>query len=162
MESSVGVDYATLKRYLKKKQWREADQETVRLMKEVIQKVTNSIEINQSTINVFPCVDLSTIDSFWRKHSDGRFSFSVQKEIYQQSSQNRDEFGNKTGWRIKDADGNYSWRSNSTFDYNSATTSRGHLPSSLWAGEDAIWVENRRDRLIALFARMDSCSIGKA
>ncbi len=162
MESSVGVDYATLKRYLKKKQWRKADQETARLMKEVIQKVTNSTEINQSAINLFPCVDLSTIDLLWRKHSDGRFSFSVQKKIYQQSSQNRDEFGNKTGWRIKDADGNYSWRSNSTFDYNSATMPRGHLPSSLWAGEDTIWVENRRDRLIALFARMDSCSIEKA
>lgn len=162
MESSVGVDYATLKRYLKGKQWREADQETARLMKEVIQKVTNSTEINQNAINVFPCVDLSTIDSLWGKNSDGQFSFSVQKEIYQQSSQNRDEFGNKTGWRIKDADGNYSWRSNSNFDYNSATKPRGHLPSSLWAGEDVIWVENRRDRLIALFARMDGCSIGKA
>lgn len=162
MESSVGVDYDTLKIYLKKKQWREADQQTARLMKEVIQKVTNSTEINQGAINVFPCVDLSTIDSLWRKYSDGRFSFSVQKEIYQQSSQNRDEFGNKTGWRIKDADGNYSWRSNSAFDYNSATKPRGHLPSSLWAGEDAIWVENRRDRLVALFARMDRCSIGKS
>lgn len=162
MESSVGVEYATLKRYLEKKQWCEADQETARIMKEVIQKVNNSTEINQCAINIFPCVDLSTIDSLWEKHSDGQFSFSVQKEIYQQSSQNRDEFGNRTGWRIKDSDGNYSWRSNSSFDYNSATTPRGHLPSSLWAGEDVIWVENRRDRLIALFARMDSCSIEKA
>ncbi len=73
MESSVGVDYATLKRYLKKKQWREADQETARLMKEVIQKVTNSTKINQSSIKIFPCVDLGTIDLLWRKHSDGRF-----------------------------------------------------------------------------------------
>ncbi|HIK28781.1 MAG: GUN4 domain-containing protein [Oscillatoriaceae bacterium SKW80] len=141
MESCVGVDYATLKRYLKKKQWREAEQETARLMKEVIQKVTNSTEINRSAINLFPCVDLNTIDLLWRKHSDGRFGFSVQKEIYQQSSQNRDEFGKKIGWLIKDADGNYSWRSNSSFDYNSTTMPRGHLPSSLWAGEDVIWVE---------------------
>jgi tetratricopeptide (TPR) repeat protein len=169
MESSVGVDYTTLKRYLKGKQWREADQETARLMKEVIQKVINSTEIDEDSteidkgaIAVFPCVDLSTIDSLWVKNSDGRFGFSVQKKIYQRCSPDRDRFGNKIGWRIKDADGNYSWRSNSNFDYNSATMPRGHLPSSLWAGEDNIWVENRRDRLIALFARMDSCSIGKA
>lgn len=162
MESSVDMDYTTLRKYLTEKRWREADQETARLMKKIIQKVTNAMEINQGAINALPCVDLSTIDSLWKKHSDGRFGFSIQREIYQQSYQNIDLFGHKTGWRIKDADGNYSWRSNSSFDYNYATTPRGHLPSSFWAGEDTIWVENRRDRLIALFARMNNCSIEEA
>lgn len=161
MESSVGVSYTSLKEYLKQKQWREADQETARLIKEVIQKVTNSTKITQETLDVFPCVDLDTIDSLWQGNSDGRFSFSIQKEIYQQSSENRDTFGNKTGWRVKNANDDYSWRSNTAFDYNFATSPRGHLPSSLWAGEDG-WFENRRDRLITLFVKMEICSIEKA
>lgn len=160
MESSVGVDYATLKRFLKKKKWREADQETARLMKEVIQKVVNSTEVNQETLTVFPCTDLETIDSLWRENSQGRFGFSVQKRIFQESFNDRNIFGTKIGWRVKDADGNWSWLSNADFAYNPKTIPDGHLPSSLWAGEDG-WFENRRDRLITLFARMDSCSIEK-
>ncbi|WP_225938558.1 GUN4 domain-containing protein [Leptothermofonsia sichuanensis] len=160
MESSVGVDYATLKRYLKKKQWREADQETARVIKEVIQTVANSTEVNQETLTVFPCTDLETIDSLWRENSEGRFGFSVQKRIFQESFKDRDIFGTKNGWRIKDANGNWSWRSNADFTYNSETIPDGHLPSSLWAGEDG-WFENRRDRLITLFAKIDSCSMGE-
>ncbi len=30
----------------------------------------------------FPCADLRTIDQLWVKYSDGRFGFSVQKQIY--------------------------------------------------------------------------------
>lgn len=158
IESSFWINYTQLKKCLEKQQWREADRETARIMKTLAQKITNSTEINKDTISLFPCVDLNTIDFLWNKHSNRRFGFSIQRDIYQSSSQNRDVFGSKIGWRIKDVDGNYSWRSNSSFDYNSKTMPIGHLPSSLWAGEDAIWVENRRDRLIALFARMDSCT----
>jgi tetratricopeptide (TPR) repeat protein len=85
MGSSVGVSYASLRKYLKHKQWHMADHQTARLIKEVIQKVTDSTEINQDAINVFPCIDLNTIDSLWRENSGGLFGFSVQREIYQQS-----------------------------------------------------------------------------
>jgi tetratricopeptide (TPR) repeat protein len=161
MESSVAVSYASLKKHLKQKQWREADQETARVIKkEVIQKVANSTEVNQETLKVFPCNDLETIDSFWRENSEGRFGFSVQKRIFQESFKDRDIFGTQNGWRIKDANGNWSWRSNADFAYNSETIPDRHLPSSLWAGEDG-WFENRRDRLITLFAKIDSCSMGE-
>lgn len=160
MISSVGINYGVLRRYLERKQWREADQETARLIREIIQKLTASTEINPTTLSVFPCLDLNTIDSLWRTNSDGRFGFSVQKEIYKQCAKNRDRFGEKIDWRIKDWNGNYSWRNNTAFNYNSTTAPRGHLPSSLWAGEDVL-LENRRDRLIALFDRMDYCSTQK-
>ncbi|MBD1943261.1 GUN4 domain-containing protein [Coleofasciculus sp. FACHB-712] len=159
MESSVGANYTSLKGYLKENQWREADQETARLIKWVIQKITNSTEVNQETLKVFPCADLETIDFLWQENSDGKFGFSVQKIIFQESYKNRDIFGSKTGWRVKDADGNWSWRSNANFAYNPESMPDGHLPSSLWAGEDG-WFENRRDRLLTLFARIDSCSLG--
>ena len=90
MESSVGVNYASLKEYLKQQQWREADQETARLIKEVIQKVTNSTEITQQALNIFPCTDLETIDLIWQENSGGVFSFSHQKEIYQECYKDMD------------------------------------------------------------------------
>ena len=155
MESSVGVSYMSLKKYLKQKQWREADQETARLIKEVIQKVTNSTEVNKENLKAFPCTDLETIDSFWRENSEGKFGFSMQKKIFEESSKDKEIFGAKNGWRINDAKGNWSWRSNADFDYNSESIPDGYLPSSLWAGEDG-WFENRRDRLITLLARMES------
>jgi tetratricopeptide (TPR) repeat protein len=158
MESSVGVSYAYLKEYLKQKQWCEADQETARVIKEVIQKVANSTEVNKETLKVFPCADLETINSLWRGNSEEKFGFSVQKRIFQKSLKDRDIFGTEIGWRIKDANGNWSWRSNADFDYNSEPIPNGHLPGSLWAGEDG-WFENRRDRLITLFDRIDSCSM---
>lgn len=160
MESAVGASYASLKGYLKQKQWREADQETAWLIKWVIKKMTNSTEVNQETLKLFPCTDLETIDSLWQENSEGQFSFSVQKRIYQESSEDISTFGNETGWRVKNADGSRSWRSHANFDYNHETIPVGHLPSSLWMQEDGWW--QRRDRLIALFARMDSCSISSS
>ncbi len=58
MESAVGASYASLKEYLKQKQWREADQETARLIKWVIQKMTNSTAIIKDTVNLLHCTDL--------------------------------------------------------------------------------------------------------
>ncbi|MGG6241950.1 GUN4 domain-containing protein [Nodosilinea sp. AN01ver1] len=160
MESSVGVSYTSLKEYLKQKQWREADRETALVIKEVIQKVANSTEVNQEALKVFPCTDLETIDSFWLEYSEGRFGFSVQKRIFQESFKDKCLFGIKNGWRIKDANGNWTWRCNSDFSYDSEKIPDGHLPSSLWSGVDG-WFENRRDRLIALFTKIDSCSMGE-
>ena len=155
MESSVGVSYANLKKYLKQQKWREADHETAKLIREVIQKVTGFVEVNQDSLNIFPLVDLNTIDTLWKENSDGRFGFSIQKDIYQRCK-DRDTFGDKVGWRFKTGDGDFdivTWYGNDNFDYRFTAT--GHLPSSLWAGEDG-WFENRRDRLVMLFARMDS------
>jgi Tfp pilus assembly protein PilF len=160
MESSVDVSYENLKQHLREKAWIKADKETTRLMKMVIKKIADHTELNSDTLSLFPCVDLNTVDTLWRESSGDQFGFSIQKEIYQSTSKDRDAFGNEIGWRVKDTDGNYSWRSNANFNYSSSTAPKGHLPSSLWAGEDG-WFENRRDRLTALFARMDSCSIRK-
>ncbi|MEB3359448.1 MAG: GUN4 domain-containing protein [Synechococcales bacterium] len=158
MESSVGISYASLKEYLRQKQWHEADQETARLIQAVIEKVTGSTEVNGDALEVFPCTDLCTIDSLWQTGSGGQFGFSVQREVYQQSNGDRNTFGSKTGWRLKGSDDSWSWRSNSDFIYSSESAPRGHLPSSLWAGEDG-WFENRRDRLVSLFNRMNICSV---
>lgn len=48
-------------------------------------------------INNFPCEDLHKINQLWLDYSNGKFGFSVQKEIYQQVGGTRDFDGNAWG-----------------------------------------------------------------
>jgi tetratricopeptide (TPR) repeat protein len=158
MESSVGVSYAKLKEHLKERKWKDADLETACLIVRVIEKVTNSKEISQKSLAFFPCADLNTIDRLWSESSDGRFGFSIQKNFWKLFNQDKNKLGEHIGWRIRDTNGNYLWLANTSFIYSLDSSPPGHLPSSIWAGQDG-WFEDRRDRLISLFIKMDSCSI---
>ncbi len=152
LESSVAMSYSSLKAYLQNRQWREADLETANLIREIIRRVTGSPEVTVESIAKFPVVDLNTIDKLWWTKSSGRYGFRVQKEIFA-SNPDRNAFGDRTGWRVRDAEGNYSWCPNHGFVYSN-TAPIGHLPSGAWAGEDS-WFQNRRDRLLALLAKLD-------
>jgi energy-coupling factor transporter ATP-binding protein EcfA2 len=68
--------YFKLAYYLQTGQWKEADRETLEVMRRVIDKI--SIE----GIKNFPCADLRVIDRLWVKYSNGKFGFSVQKQIW--------------------------------------------------------------------------------
>lgn len=183
-ESSVGIDYSELKKLLAGKAWKKADQETAKIMclaaklavlaipkeerEEIIVDSDQQLtKLDESIIGKFPGDDLNTLDQLWIEHSDGKFGFSIQKEIYQSlggtqefNGEIRDKFGNQTGWRVCEKKNKYSWRRSDQFEYDFEKAPKGHLPSCLWAGKEDGWFStNRRDRLIALFARMDACSI---
>lgn len=63
--------------------WREADEETAKIMLTVANRELQGY-LNVEAIENFPCSDLRTIDQLWVQYSDGRFGFSVQKRIYEQ------------------------------------------------------------------------------
>jgi serine/threonine protein kinase len=103
--SSCGMDYRKLRNYLEQGKWREADEETRRVMLAVA-KQENEGWLNYEHINNFPYEDLRTIDQLWVKYSDGKFGFSVQKRIYQGLGGTRvsrrkiwEKFGDKVGWK---------------------------------------------------------------
>ncbi|MEO0538789.1 MAG: GUN4 domain-containing protein [Cyanobacteria bacterium P01_A01_bin.123] len=73
--------YQTLKDLLKAQQWKEADQETYRLMITTVGKEEGQWFDPDDLLN-FPCEDLKAIDGLWVKYSKGKFGFSVQKQIY--------------------------------------------------------------------------------
>ncbi|MDE5117614.1 MAG: GUN4 domain-containing protein, partial [Trichodesmium sp. St2_bin2_1] len=80
--SAKGVDYRKLRDLLKAKKWKEADEET----RVKILKVANRESegwLRQEDAENFSCQDLGTIDKLWVKYSNGKFGFSVQKQIYQ-------------------------------------------------------------------------------
>ena len=63
----------------------------------------------------FSCQDLGTIDKLWVKYSNGKFGFSVQKQVYESLGRtNRinsgfgKKFGDKLGWRQEGEWLNYS------------------------------------------------------
>lgn len=71
LTSAIGKNYKKLRDFLVDEDWEAADKETRILMSEVLGKDVTS----------FPIVDLQTIDRLWLKYSSGRFGFSVQRRI---------------------------------------------------------------------------------
>lgn len=75
--------YRELVNYLANGRWKEADQETDRLMlKAVGIKAEDRGYLELEEIQQFPWEALELIDNLWIKFSGGRFGFSVQKQIW--------------------------------------------------------------------------------
>ena len=126
--SAVGVDYTKLHDLLAAKKWKEADLETDKRMLEVAGRESQGW-FRLEDVENFPCLDLGTIDKLWIKYSNGKFGFSVQKQIYLSVGGTKEydqkvweAFGDKVGWRQGSLWLNYS---ELTFTEKHCT---GHLP----------------------------------
>ena len=144
--SSMGVDYTKLRDYLSIKKWKEADQETWALLCQSLSMTVGSqLEISQ--IDQLPCEDLQIVDRLWMQYSQGRFGFSIQKQIYESVKGDYVRFCDRINWPT----------------YNSTTTSGqfkfsyksppGHLPSRSWVG-GVHWLRH----MDAMSARLTECS----
>ncbi|MGJ3251686.1 MAG: caspase, EACC1-associated type [Elainellaceae cyanobacterium] len=141
LESEKGIDYQELKALLEAGNWKEADQKTADLMLKAMGKDSWGGVGSDDLLN-FPCKDLRTIDRLWVDYSNGKFGFSVQKEIYLECGGILDgeyheeafkKFGDRVGWRV-----NNKWLYYSDVTFNTSR-SRGHLPRGLgvwwwWGG----------------------------
>ncbi|WP_334310590.1 GUN4 domain-containing protein [Dolichospermum circinale] len=133
LKSDVGMNYSKLRDLLKAGKWKEADEETLRVMLAVTKREKEG-RLDIESIENFPCEDLRTIDQLWVKYSKGRFGFSVQKRIYKSLGDTISYdniifecFGDRVGWR---KGGNWLYEySDITLDFYSP---EGHLP---WWGE---------------------------
>ncbi|NEP81119.1 MAG: GUN4 domain-containing protein, partial [Okeania sp. SIO3B3] len=111
--STKGVDYTKLHDLLARGKWKEADEETYLKMLEVAGRESEGW-LDVEHIENFPCQDLGTIDKLWVKYSNGKFGFSVQKQIYQSLGGTKEynydvliAFADKVGWRQKGKDCGY-------------------------------------------------------
>ncbi|MBE9199115.1 MULTISPECIES: GUN4 domain-containing protein [unclassified Nodularia (in: cyanobacteria)] len=155
LKSAVGMDYSHLRYLLAAGKWKEADEETKRVMLAVAKREKEGW-LNEESIDNFPCDDLGTIDQLWLKYSNGRFGFSVQKRIYQSLGGTRnydpkiwEAFGDKVGWRKGRIWLDYS---NITFDI---AAPEAHLPSPRgvdWGGLVLGW-------FCVLFSRVETCEL---
>jgi GUN4-like/NACHT domain len=96
--------YKKLQSLLASGNWREADQETYRVMIQVCGKEEGQ-GFSSRDLQEFPCEDLLTIDRLWVEASNGHFGFSVQKKIWEECGSPMDynddykKFMEKVGWR---------------------------------------------------------------
>ena len=132
LESDVqNLRYQKLEEYLQNGQWKEADEETYRLMKLAVGKEEEQWLDEEDLVNL-PCEDLRMLNELWLSNSQGKFGFSVQKKIYESLGGTREynydvfkKLGDLVGWRKEE-----NWVSYSDlYDMNLKGAKQGYLPT---------------------------------
>lgn len=96
--------YQKLEELLFQQHWKEADQETYRLMITTCGKKDGDW-FSENDLKTFPCEDLQTLDRLWVKYSEGKWGFSVQKQIWEECGSPTDyndgweKFCDRVGWK---------------------------------------------------------------
>ncbi|HBE20397.1 MAG TPA: hypothetical protein DEG17_06880 [Cyanobacteria bacterium UBA11149] len=124
--SDRGIDYTLLQEKLAQQDFLAADKLTL----EKLCQLAGAIAVERkwlyfSEVEQFPITDLQTIDKLWLVHSQGKFGFSVQREIWLSLGQNWDKFWPKIGWKT----GSNWTRYPNEFIWD-LSAPRGHLPLS--------------------------------
>jgi GUN4-like/ARM-like repeat domain, GUN4-N terminal len=126
LESSAAIDYTGLQKLLAQQAFQAADKLTTEKLCEIAgADAVKRKWIYFTEVEQLPTIDLHTIDALWRLHSEGKFGFSVQREIWLGTSKNWDKFWVKIAWKA----GNNWTRYPGAFTWN-MTAPRGHLPLS--------------------------------
>lgn len=153
--SEKGIDYSKLRYLLAAQNWEEADKETYEVMiKAVGKKSGNYFNFTIDELLNFPCQDLRTIDQLWVNYSNGRFGFSVQKEIYLSvgGEFSSDEY-DFLAWNMFVQD--VGW-----YDVHKNQIPRGHLPFSIYGR--VFFLGDFQSRVVCIFSlvsRLVNCNI---
>ena len=127
------VIFQNLEALLKAGKWREADLETWELMKKLTKREREGW-LRLEDVKNFPRQELRKMDQLWVKYSNGKFGFSVQKQIWLDLGGKLDgeydwdtftKLGSRVGWRK-----NNEWLSYDSYTF-STNALPGHLPGGL-------------------------------
>ncbi|WP_249369920.1 GUN4 domain-containing protein [Acaryochloris marina] len=127
-EVTADPKYEKLEELLQNQQWKEADQETYRLMITIMGR-TEGDYFREKDLKTFLCEDLQTLDRLWVKYSKGKWGFSVQKRIWEECGSPRtynddwEKFGDRVGWRK-----NSEWLGYKQLTFDLQKTSFGEFP----------------------------------
>lgn len=103
LRHTIDLKFSKLVNNLANALWREADQETYRLMITTLGKEEGQ-PFTLSDLQTFPCKDLLILDRLWVKYSKGKWGFSVQKQIWEkcgsstESNNDWTKFCSSVGW----------------------------------------------------------------
>ncbi len=150
----IQTRYQQLDSYLKAQNFKDANQETERVMLEVFGKKENQL-LNIDEIQSFPCEDLKTIDELWQKYSNGKFGFSVQKQIWidlggvsgEFDYEVYKKFAMEVRWYMDNC-----WVSSEKLEF-STRGAFGHLPRNMSRVDYGLY----DTRLRSLFSRIEMC-----
>jgi len=126
LTSDRDIDYTQLQQLLAKLDWQAAD----RLTNQKLCELAGSGAVQRkwlyfTEVQKFPIADLQTINSLWLVYSEGKFGFSVQRELWLSVGKNWDKLWPKIGWK---SDNNWT-RYPTEFTWN-LSAPKGHLPLS--------------------------------
>jgi hypothetical protein len=126
LRSQSGMDYSLLQQLLAKQDFQEADQLTLEKLCELAGETALKRKwLYFTQVESLPAADLQTINLLWVLHSEGKFGFSVQREIWFAVGKNWDKFWPQIGWKK----GNNWTRYPKEFIWD-LSAPRGHLPLS--------------------------------
>jgi len=72
--------YSKLQHFLEAQQWKEANQETWNIVRQVAGGSQGNLD--PKSFKDFPCEVISDINKLWFQYSNGKFGFSVQRKIW--------------------------------------------------------------------------------
>ncbi len=124
LQSEAGMDYAPLQQLLAEQKFEAGD----RLTLEKLCQLAGPAAVRRkwlyfTEVDDLPIQDLQTIDRLWMLHSEGKFGYSVQRQLWLGGQQNWDALWPKIGWR----DGKKWTRYPQEFIWD-LTAPKGHLP----------------------------------
>jgi GUN4-like len=83
------IQYRELEQQLKDSQWMAANAETARLVIEIAQTQDQPVIghdwLTTNAVSTFPCGAIQTIDRLWKNHSQGRYGFTSQLNLWQEA-----------------------------------------------------------------------------
>ena len=126
LQSEADVDYRPLQLLLAQHNFLEADRLTLQKMCELSGLAAVKRKwLYFSEVEGLPITDLQTINQLWLVHSEGKFGFSVQRQLWLSGGKSWDALWPKIRWKAGKAwtryPGEFTW------DLNAP---RGHLPLS--------------------------------
>ncbi|MFM6819889.1 MAG: GUN4 domain-containing protein, partial [Dolichospermum sp.] len=133
---STPVIFQKLEALLKAGKWKDADLETWELMKKLTKREQEGW-LRVEDVKNFPRQELRKMDQLWVKYSNGKFGFSVQKQIWLESGGKLDgepdldtyrKLGDRVGWRQRGR-----WLSYDSYTFSTNAPS-GHLPVGVGVG----------------------------
>lgn len=126
LRSPRDIDYSALAHHLVRQEYQEADRLTLEKLCELAgEMATQRRWVYFTEVDQLPSDDLQLINRLWQLYSEGRFGFSVQRELWLGAGKNWERLWGIIGWKS----GNTWTRYPNEFTWD-MTAPRGHLPLS--------------------------------
>ena len=126
LHSERNIDYTPLQQLLAQQDFLASDRMTLELLCQLAGDAAVQRKwLYFTEIESFPISDLLTVNNLWLTYSEGKFGFSVQREIWLSLGKNWEKFWPKIGWK----NGNNWTRYPNQFIWD-LSAPKGHLPLS--------------------------------
>ena len=100
LPADCGVDYSEIQTALMQQDFELADRLTLQKMCELAgANAAKRKWLYFTEVNIFPNLDLQTLDQLWLIYSEGKFGFSKQREIWLGVGKNWDKFWPRIAWK---------------------------------------------------------------